>query len=272
MGRKRRAAEPEPEIVDDEDVEDEDEQDDEVEEAKSDPNGDAIKQLRLDLENERAERLVLKGRLEERESRREAPRAEPEEVVDDTEIDEAIAAGGAKARAVMQKMARIEAQKIAKTFEPAMADMRTKVDGFGLPALARHTAAIESASLTHYTRYKKEIDERLNQLPVETRTQPEAIRQIYALVAGEHLDEIVEERVAAALKKQNGSPGAGPTTIRGRGADDTHVPSAEELWGPAEARMIQSKGGEDAYAKKNGFVDWASMLRETGALEVKGNA
>lgn len=268
MARKRHVAEPEPEEI----TEDLDEEEGEAEVvAAPDPRDEAIKALRSDLDKEREERLRLEGRMS-------APRTEPpprieaEETLDDAELDEAIAQGGAKARAVIGKAARIEAKKIAKTYEAAIEDMRTKVDGFGMPALARHEAQLTSVGLTFYKDYEKEINERLAQLPLQTRTQPEAIQQIYALVVGGHLDEIVERRVEEAVKKANGSPGGGPTNVRGRSQGDTRVPSAQELWGPDEAALIASKGGEDNYARKNGFTDWGTMLRETGVLEPKGSA
>jgi hypothetical protein len=270
MAKRKRPVE-EPEELEQDEDEEQDEEELEAAPPAPDPNAEAIKALRADLDAEKAERFRLEGEVRASRATRDT-RPEPDEVLTDAEIDEGIAAGGARARAVMEKAARIEAKKVAKAYEATIADLTSKVDGYGMPALARHEQHIASQGLTFFADYKDEIEKRLGQLPLATRTQPEAVRQIYALVAGEHLDEIVERRVNEALKKANGSPGVGgPTNIRGRGQGDTTLPSASELLGEAEARRIAEKGGEEQFAKKMGLSGWAEFV-ELSRGEARGNA
>lgn len=133
--------------------------------------------------------------------------------------------------------------------------LASQVNNQGIPAMA--AMALESAkpSLTHYDRFKGEIDASLNRLAPELRIVPDNVKAAYAIIVGqpERLAQLEREAYERGLRAARENPASLPGAAgRSLGVGGEQVPTAEDIYGKQsqESKMIQAAGGEDAFVQK----------------------
>lgn len=135
--------------------------------------------------------------------------------------------------------------------------------GLGLEAVSNLTKEVITASLPFYKKYQKEIDADLGGLPPQARLNPNAYRLVHDSVVGRHATELQQEARDAALRTPPPAEAATPSRNGRTGAASETVPSADDLGGREAANAAESKGGQDALAKKLGYADWSDYMKKT---------
>ena len=203
--------------------------------------------------------------------------AAPVPITDD-EIDQAIASGqgvASRVRALIDRAVTTAADRLMKEhIEP--------LRNFGVNTLADLSHKVAASGMPKYAKYKKEIDERLNQLSPELRANPEAIKMIHDAVVGSHADDIEREAAEAAVRKAQEPPAPpSPGTGAAPGAPRTggDVPSLIDVAGQEGLEALKHKGrgnmDQDALAQSMGYKSWADYQKQYAELlaaESQGNA
>ena len=131
-----------------------------------------------------------------------------------------------------------------------------------------HEASISEDLKPYVSKYKKEIDAYIANIPPQMRTS----KQVYGIacnaVIGAHMPEIIKEEREKALRSASdpNAPGLpGQAGGRSRAEGTTEVPTVEELLGKPAADALASKGqSADDFARKisgkRGFKGWADYV------------
>lgn len=240
-----------------------------------DPRDAEIERLRAAYAQESQERARLQGSydvLARQPAASPAPAATVHQVTED-DIEAALEAGDNK------RAARLSSQMAKQAAAAAVAEMRTQivdplvnqVQNYGMPAISGQATELVRMSLDPedravYDRYKAEIDKQLNATNAEFKLAPSNIRAVFDYVAGVHRKELQAEAIEADRRgRVGGTPQPTPGRVRSKGSDT--IPDAEALYGKDVAVEVRRKGGEDAYARKQGYKDWADRYRQTHGKE-----
>lgn len=132
----------------------------------------------------------------------------------------------------------------------------------GVDAIGDLTRAGAAAQMPYYTRWKKEIDGLLANLPPAARLAPDAYRIAHDAIVGSHTAELIAEAKAQALRAPEPDPvPTGPVGRRAAGGGGK-TPNAEELFGEDARLALRSKGmDEEAFAKKLGYASWSDYVK-----------
>ncbi len=130
----------------------------------------------------------------------------------------------------------------------------------GTASLSNLTFEVVKPTLTHYPRFKAEIDQAVADLPVNLRMNPDIIRETHNLIVGRHAADLVKEGVETALRQAAAggeTPGSNvPGAAAGRGVA-SKIPNVEELLGKDAADALVGMGrSPDEHARKLGHKDW----------------
>lgn len=197
----------------------------------------------------------------DRTARGELPAAPPPIAdVTDAELQKAMEEDPVKVPGLIRKMMRATEERIRRE---EVAPLRQQ----GEVLIANLAQAVGKTGMPRYDRFKAEIDRRLASLPAAYRVSPEVYKSIHDAVVGENVEAIVKEEVEKAIRQARepepvlGEPG---TKVTGRTQPTTpQVPTAVELFGADVADEIARKGGEETYAKRLGYPDWAAYAKLT---------
>lgn len=195
--------------------------------------------------------------------------------VSNEELETAIAEG--KGAAMIQAIVDAKLAKATQELQQgSIAPLAQMVQQHGvdaIAALAREQAAasVEPELKPYVERYAQEIRQASSTLAPELAMRPEHQKNAQMFVLGQHIKEImadVRERAVRSVRENptGDAPGkAGRTTGTG-----DKVPTALELFGKAAGKEVAEAGGEDAWARKRHYDDFADFLLKTNAIE--GNA
>jgi hypothetical protein len=196
--------------------------------------------------------------------------------VSDEEIDQAVLSGqgaAARIRALVDRAVNDAADRLVKE---QIAPLRE----FGVNTIAQLSHEVASGKMPHYTRFKKEIDQRVNALDASVRANPAVLKMIHDAVVGEHVGELTKEATEAAIrqaqepKDKPGDPGTGAGREPKR--DAAELPDAQRVGGDDGMAALSHKGhggqSQDEFARGLGYKDWNdymkqydSLLKEAGA-------
>lgn len=140
-----------------------------------------------------------------------------------------------------KKAARLQATYTAETVKEANLQTQAQIAALqqhGLNMIANVVGTQASSGLPHYGRFKKEIDEFLNQLDPGIRANPEAHKWAHDSIVGKHHAELVKEAEEAAIRKAMDG-----------GADV--LPNGQPPKPPSDELTIESVYGDDAKSVKD---------------------
>jgi len=148
-----------------------------------------------------------------------------------------------------------------------------QLEQLGTTAFSNLNQRTETAGLTYYPKYKKEIDAVVAGLPPAMRAQGGAYKWAHDTVVGQHIDELSAEIREQALRKpaveevervsQFGRTGRSTTS----GKDQT--PSVYDLGGDNAVQAMEqfrewkNGGTEDDLARKMGYTNWRDYMEKT---------
>lgn len=213
---------------------------------------------RLDETTKMNERLL--GVLESRQAPPPQRVEEPEPEIVITDDDE----GDTRVAKLVQKALRPVQQQLRQLADVGLGTMSKISD-------RQVVSGLVDSDRTIYTRYKGEIDGMLSQLAPAVRAQPEAFDHVFRVVKGNHLEEIVAERVEAANRQavkgaKPGAPAARGTATGANATPNEGIPTPEDLFGKdsPQVRAIEDRGGPDAWAKRMSqgrYKNWADYTK-----------
>lgn len=228
---------------------------------------------RAELEAKIAE---LRGALDE--SRRpvamvpSGPAAPARPVISDEDIENAIAAGtGAAGR--IRAMVDGQVRDLESSVQRRLDELTTT----GMTSIASVTREVVLKQLPKYAKYKKEIDAKIAQLPMNAQADAAVLKIVHDSIVGQHLEELEREAHEAALRKADeGETPATPTAPRktanapgagGRG-EKRSMPTFEEYVGAEGKDILRNdkdhrsgvKDG-DTYAQSLGYESWAHYMQ-----------
>lgn len=136
----------------------------------------------------------------------------------------------------------------------------------GLEAIANLTKRTTSSALPYYTRFQKEIDAFVANLPAAMRMSAEVYQTAHEVVVGRHIDELTAEAKEAALRgavdtgaesADAGRGGRGPKPKSG-------VPTPEDLGGREMTDAMRGAGKTaDGMAQRMGYASWEDYMTKT---------
>lgn len=181
--------------------------------------------------------------------------AEPE-VVSEQQYLEAVQAGDVE---TMTKYKRRQQFETLRAIAPSL--------NLGLDSLSTIVATSAEATLPHYKRYKKEIDDYVKGMTPEMRMNPIAYQIAHDTVVGRNVHTIVKEAVETALRSAadvgNPNGGGGSGSRSGGGGGGPAVPSVAELLGDQAHAALLSKGIDaDTWSRRLGYKGWAEYADE----------
>lgn len=226
-----------------------------------------------------------------------APTGQPiSDEITDHEIDTAVLSGQGAAARIRAMVDRA----VNKAAERVITEHVRPLQDYGVSTIGELSRRITTGGMKHYTRFRKEIDERLNMLTPDVRANPVVIETIYNAVVGTHTDELTREAAEAAVRQaqeggdpppappqqgRNKSGSVAPGTGAGGGVprdDTTQIPDLETYLGSGalagrEALQHKGSGGQDgdALARSMGYESWSAYMAQYEALlkaETQGNA
>lgn len=186
----------------------------------------------------------------------------------DDEIEDAMSSG--KGAAMMRRLAAIEA---AKREQSLLQQHINPLRETGVSAIVNLTRTAVKEKLPYYGKYEKEINGYLEQLPTDALTNPQVYEVAYAKVVADHLDEIVQERVKAAVGAADDAVVNDPIASiirppRATQPEGERVPTVEELCGADAAQALRSRNqSPDAFARQLGYADWAAYAKVAKSME-----
>ncbi len=248
--------------------------------TEPDPRDAEMAELRASLNANQVETANLRGSYDTLLASTNAGNAPPvvtPEPPPTVEQIEAALQAGESAAPLIAKLVSHTTNEVRAGLEAKLAAMATRVDTYGLGAIAehaRHIAGLQTGEdgkpkLKYYGRFKKEIDTVVAGMPTESQLTPDAIVGAHQYVVGQHMDDIIKEEVEARLRAAGGDPNMALGTSGGNGRSNTstHVPDAAEAFGNEYAAAVKAKGGEDAFAKKMNYDGWEDYLQKTGVID-----
>ena len=162
--------------------------------------------------------------------------------------------------------AAIEA-RVGRRMKP-VEDKLAQLETQGLGAIANMNRAQATAGMTHYKRFKKEIDSYIDQLPPAAKLNSETMTLAYNAVVGQHTQELIDEAKEGAIRAMREDPNMLPGADTARGRSKSKVPDARTLMGEDAAQALREKGtDEDQFAKKLGYSDWDDYMTKTKMYE-----
>lgn len=126
--------------------------------------------------------------------------------------------------------------------------------------------------MPHFKRFEKEIDEVVKNYGPNAVLTARHYQDAYRYVVGGHVDELAEERREAAVRSASApKPEITPSGARNgrQAAGSGEIPTPAEALGEREARLMDEKGGPDAFCKRLGYAGgWKQYYKEAVATEV----
>lgn len=175
-----------------------------------------------------------------------APSNTEEQEPTDEELD-AAALEGKGVGAHVRRATRVAMRKLQRETEQQVGQVRD----IGLPALAEQSLAIKTPGWEHYTRFQKEIDAGIVQLPLELRSRPSNLQFIYDVVIGKHQKELEKEAVERAIRETRES--ASDLPPKGGRQPKTDALAPETVFGQETLQVLGHHGKDIAtIAKKLG--------------------
>jgi len=187
----------------------------------------------------------------------------PPSDVTDEEIEAALQEGrGAK---VFRKMVSGETEKLRR--EMVAAKQAIENESYG--AMTSVASEVARPKMKHYDKYKKEIDDSLAQLPPQSRANPQVHLEVYNMVAGRHMDEIIASEVEAAIRKSRTSaPAPTPGSATSRGTSSPTTQTVKEIFGDDADRALRAMGRDpDAWAKRMGYESMEAYMKMAAEQE-----
>lgn len=165
---------------------------------------------------------------------------------------------------------------IKKAVHNAILPLKREIEtfrSFGLGKLSDLTRHVASSTLPYYSKYKAEIEARLNSLDAVSRADTNVIKLVHDTVVAEHIDEIrqaAREEERRTLLQSANSPTPGSNNGRTKGSNEPSVPTPEDLgFTEEQIQMIEDRGGPDAFARRvsNGrFSSWAEYAKARASM------
>lgn len=187
-------------------------------------------------------------------SQQAQPRATATPDITDEQIEQLVAEGktAQAMRLVADRTAAQTAERLKReAIDPLAGQMQTGVNS--LSAIAFEQAR---ASMPDYDKYKSEVDAALASMDPQLRIIPANQKMAYAIVVGQHVEEIKREAYERGVRSARENPASQPTTAgRMLGSDGEEIPTAAELYRQGvldqqSVKMIKAAGGEDAFVQK----------------------
>lgn len=193
--------------------------------------------------------------------------------ISDADIDQAVLTGQGAAQHIRALIDREVNAAADRLIQQRIAPLET----FGVSTLGEISkkVAMQGGGMPYYTRYQKEIDEKLNQLAPELRANPAAIDMVYKAVLGEHTDELIKSAAEEAIRKAQEPIPTGRGTTPGTGSaaprdGEDEIPSIEELGGRPGLEALQHKGDgkqdQDTFARSLGYENWSAYIKQYNSL------
>jgi hypothetical protein len=212
------------------------------------------------------------------------PEAAKIEDVTDEEYESALAGeipDKRKAAQIVQK----RHTAIAKREKVDIQQQLAQLQSIGIGAIGNLTQQ-SLVNLPHYKTYQKEIETAIGQLGPADKVNATVLREVYNLVIGRHVDEIIENERKAVLRQQMPSPtDTSPPGGRRTSADSKKQPSSSapdptEVLSPEALQTIKYRFGStgpgaiERFVQSQGEKDWPSYYdRYYKPLEnTQGNA
>ena len=145
----------------------------------------------------------------------------------------------------------------------------------GTNAIQHLTRQVATQTLPHYQQYQDEIDAYIGEVARNSpgaMLNPDIYKLAHNFVVGQHVDDIVEQRVQERLRAKAAPVGdAAPAQGKAPGSPDG-VPTPQELFkGNDEVvQSLEQKGGPDVWAQSIGYADWADYVKQTEVNEEWG--
>lgn len=138
----------------------------------------------------------------------------------------------------------------------------------GLNAIANLTAATSTATLPYYSRWKKEIDAWVANMPPHLRMEPGVYKAAHDAVVGSHAADLISEAKEQALRGEPAPAESADAGRRGRGAQPvSKAPTPADLGGAAAEAALRSVGKDsDTFARKLGYESWEDYMTKTAAV------
>lgn len=192
------------------------------------------------------------------------------EDVSDADIEAALAAGQGADK--FRKMLAASEARLARSLGSRMENIETTA-GNSLSDMALQMA---KPQMKYYEKpqIKKKIDAYVAQLPMHQKLTPQNYLVVYNAVVGEHMSEIIQEEVEAALRKKAASGNAAvPGSSNGRSNESPTTQTVKEVFGEDAERALRSEGRSlDAVARGFGFKNGEEYLKYArGEQEGEGN-
>lgn len=137
----------------------------------------------------------------------------------------------------------------------------------GLNAIANLTAHTTTQGLPYYSRWKKEIDAWVANMPPNLRMEPGVYKAAHDAVVGSHAADLISEAKEAALRGDPAPAESADAGRRGRGGVPvSKAPTPEDLGGAAAVAALRSVGKDsDTFARKLGYDSWEDYMTKTAA-------
>jgi hypothetical protein len=180
--------------------------------------------------------------------------------------------------------AEVRTQKRIHNSNIPLKKRMAEFESFGLGKLADLTRDTASRSMPYYNQYKTEIESELAKLAPAYRADMTTVRVVHDTVVARHIDEIADKRADEKARQllQSGDPPGGKGRNGQGGADEgPSTPKPSDFFDDEQCRMIEERGGPDAFARKvssNRFHNWeeyaasrekmANMPRKEGRIVI----
>ena len=178
--------------------------------------------------------------------------------VSDDELEQALNTGTGADK--FRRMVRAEAQRLTKTqIDPLRDEGQRAIAG-----IIRQTA---TATLPHYKKYAKEIDDYVDRLPTGQKLNPEVYKIAHDIVVGAHVDDIVKESIEAMKRQGSGDQRSQTPSQTSRGTTG-FVPSGTITKPPSTDQddILANKGqSPDQFAQGLGYKTWDEYMVKTEA-------
>ena len=182
---------------------------------------------------------------------------ESDDDVTDEELEEALNHGTGASK--FRKMQQASERRIAKQIAALQAE--------GTGAIANVVKQSATATLPHYKKYQKEIDEAVASMPANQRMNPQVYKVAHDIVVGSHVEEIVAESLERMKRGDNpkdpavgipGSGGRGGTGGRSLGTGGHTEPDKDQL-----DALASSGRTADGFAQRLGYQSWVDYVAKT---------
>jgi len=183
--------------------------------------------------------------------------------VSDDEFEKAVNEGGPGAATVVRKRMKAEAARASQS----LAQELNTIKSHGLSSIA-HLTRSQLQAKPLYARYKKEVDQALDALDPVLQTNPQVLDSVYAMVIGQHAEEIAQEKVQEALRNVP-VPTEEPTSkTRYVSKKGEKIPTPEDVWGKdgmdaLESRyQSRSEAAVERFINSQGYATWEQYYEE----------